>query len=93
MYSSHLQHYFPSCKLQKKKEKKKVPLTNYEKWWPSEPEQDFIQPSVQWCAGKCLKTNSERGKGLFVAFADVRGMNTMAQFKLPMWSKPADKIP
>lgn len=76
-----------------KRKRKRAPLTNYEKWWPSEPEQDFIQSSVQWCAGKCLKTNSEWGRGSFVAFADVSGINTMAQFKLPMWSQPADKIP
>lgn len=72
-----------------KKKKQKNPLTNHEKWWPSEPEQDFIQSSVQWYAGKCLKTHSEVGKVFFVAFANVSGINTTARSKPSMWSQPA----
>lgn len=30
------------------------------------------------------KPTQSWGKGLFVAFADVSGINTMAEFKLPM---------
>lgn len=77
----------------KKRKRKKPPLTDYEKWWLSEPELDFIQCWVQWCTGKCLKTKPGWGKGLSVAFADVSGINSIVHFKLPTWSQPAHKIP
>lgn len=67
--------------------KKKAPLTSYEKWWPSEPAQDFIRSSVQWRAGKCLKTHSEGGQSFFIVFADVSGINIIAYFKLSTWSQ------
>lgn len=72
----------------------KAPLTNYEKWWPSEPEQDFI-PQSSGVLVNAEKPTQNGGRDFFfsVVFADVSGINAMAHFKLPAWSQPAHKIP
>lgn len=92
MYFSHLQHCFPSRNLPKKKEKgpfwqiMKNDELGRQNRISFSPQSSGVLVSAQ-------KPTQSWGKGLFVAFADVSGINTTAEFKLPMWSQPADKIP
>ena len=78
-----LQHYSPLCKLPKKKKKTLCRIMKN----GDLVSQNRISFSLQ--SSECLKTHSEAGKGFFVAFADVSGINTTARFKPSMWSQPA----